>query len=149
MADSTRHQIMDAVIAALEGITEVNGYETTVKTVSENLRHWEEMDFNEFPACFPIDADEIKEARTIGAMLGRLTVIVTCMVQAHDNVTRQARTDLIRDVEKAIVTNSTLAGLDLLTMPRRVVTDKGNIPNYSVWDQEFEIAYPYDRDTGG
>jgi len=145
---------MDAVIAALTAITTTNGYKTTVVTVSENLRHWEELNFDEFPAIFPIDADEMKQmgaifGGTTNDMEGHLTVIVTCMVHSHTNDTRTARTNLIRDVEKAIMANSTLAGLDIMTLPRRVVTDKGNIPNYSVWDQEFEIIYRYNSSNGG
>jgi len=158
MANSIRHQIMDAVIAALKGITVDNGYQTNVVTVSEELKHWEEMAFTDFPACFPIDADEVKEQSAITRMQSRLTVIVTSMVHDHKTAPhrgnanesmRLARTNLLRDVEKALMNDTTLAGLDVFTTPRRVVTDKGNIPNYSIFDQEFEILYHYTRLNGG
>ena len=150
--ESVRHLIMDSVITALGNISTDNGYKTNVATVSENLRHWEEIDFDEFPICFPIDADEIKSQSAITGtanMEGTLTVIITSMVFSSTNATRTARTNLMRDVEKAIMNGSTLAGLDIVTFPTRVITDKGNIPNYSVWDQEFEIIYHYSSVSGG
>jgi len=142
---------MDAVIDALEGITTANGYETDVAYVSEKLPFSvEQIDKSKLPAGFPIDADEDKEMYTIGAnMKAVLTVIVTWIVFDKENSTRQARCDLLRDCEKALVTDSTLAALILMIEPTGVMTDKGQIPNYSVFDQEFEITYEYTRTDGG
>jgi len=150
--ESVRHQIMDAVIAALEGITSANGYSTDVAMVSESIKHWEEIDKDDFPCCFPIDADEKKEWASFGGtsdLEGNLTIIVTSMVYSTTNTTRTARTNLIRDVEKAILNDSTLAALILNIAPVRVVTDRGTIPNYSVFDQEFLITYRYGSSAGG
>jgi len=143
---------MDAVIDALEGITVANGYSTEVAYVSESIKHWEQIDKNLFPCCFPIDTDETKEWATIGGATdveGDLTIVVTSMVYSSTNTTRTARTNLLRDVEKAILNDTTLLGLILNIAPVRVVTDRGAIPNYSVFDQVFLITYRYSSTAGG
>ena len=154
MADSVRHQIMDAIIAALEGITKAGGYETDVKYVSESYLGYEVISKSKLPACFPIDTDERKGWESLAGtsttdMRGELTVVVNSVVFHPQDATRQLRTDLLRDVEKAIVNDSTLGGLALMIEPQSVVTDKGTIPNFSIFDQEFLITYLYDSAYGG
>jgi len=145
---------MDAVIAALEGITKVNGYQTDVKYVSETYKGYEQISKSKLPACFPIDTDERKGWESMAGtsttdMRGELTVLVTSVVFHPQDITRQLRTDLLRDVEKAIVNDSTLGGLAMMIEPQDVITDKGTIPNFSVFDQEFLITYFYNSESGG
>ena len=153
MANSIRQQIMDAVIDALEGITVANGYVTEVAYISEILPYSiEQIDKSKLPAGFPIDTDETKEQMSFGSannMTAILTVLITWIVFQKNNVTRQARCDLLRDCEKAMMSDSSLAALILQIYPTRVTTDKGQIPNYSVFDQEFEISYIYSHADGG
>lgn len=146
---SLRQQIMDAVIDTLEGISGVN-------LVSESLKHWEEMDRDEFPALFPIDTDETKEPFVLRQssatqnMKSTLTLVVTGMIYSATDETRQARCDMIQAVEKAICyTGSALLNLTHYVTPSRVTTDRGSIENYSIWDQEFEIEYLYAIEDGG
>ena len=78
-----------------------------------------------------------------------LEMIVTCIVYDRFNVTRQARTDLMRDVEKALLNDTALDALILFIEPMGVITDKGMVPNFSIWDQSYRITYRYDSDNGG
>ena len=145
---STRQVIMDQVLSVLTNISGVN-------SVSESIKHYEEVDHADFPALFPIDTDEVKEPFVIressdNNMKSTLTLLITGMVWSATNVTRQARCDLIQAVEKAICyTGSVLTNIVHTVTPRRVITDKGSVLNYSIWDQEFEIEYFYDYKDGG
>lgn len=154
MADSIRKQIMDAVIVALNLIIAGDDYVSTIGSVSESLpKSIEQIDKSDFPACFPIDADEVRASRIIGSgaddIESALTIIITCVVWDQNDVTRQARTDLMRDVEKVLLNDTSLAALIEWIEPGRITTDKGQIPNYSVWDQEFTIQYTYESADGG
>ena len=153
MANSIRQQIMDAVITALEGITVANGYTTEVAHISESLPYSiEQVDKSKLPAGFPIDTDEDKEQLFFGTtndMNAKLTILITWIVFDKNNLTRQARCDLLRDCEKAMMSDSSLAALILEIHPTKVTTDKGQIPNYSVFDQEFEVSYLYNHSDGG
>ena len=153
---SERETILNAVIAALGTISVVNGYATDVKYVSDKLKlkHPQELDKNKFPACFPIDGDEVKEGYAIGTsgdnVLSTITIIVTSMVYEDDGDTLTARSDLIKDVEKAIVTDAALTALLIeRATPTTVETDKGYFDRYSVFSQEFELRYLYNHESGG
>ena len=156
MPDPVRKQIMDKVISALSSISTAVSCVTPSVTVSESIRHPEELDKKDFPWIFPIDTDETKEPWALygGAgpdMHSTLTVLVTSMVYDRKDSTRTARCNLIRDVEMILVTSAGIAGVTgvLGVEPTRVVTDKGNVPNYSLWDQEFKVEYIYESDDGG
>lgn len=145
---------MDAVIDALEGITVANGYETEVEKVSESLESYEQIDKKDLPAIFPIDADEPREYAVMPDssdldIQAALEVIVTCVVFDRYNNTRQQRTDLMRDVGKAMLNDTALEALILYIEPMGVVTDKGTIPNFSIWDQSYRITYRFDSADGG
>lgn len=138
---------MDAVLTVLTNISGINH-------VSESIEHYEVLDHSKFPALFPIDTDERKDPNVlyesaVNNMRAVLTVVVTGMVYSATDATRQSRCDTIQAVEKALIyTGSALTSLALTVVPTRIVTDKGTIENYSVWDQEFEITYLYDYSTG-
>ena len=150
MANSTRQQILAAVVAALESITKANSYQQTVKHVSEILpATYSAVDMEKLPAAFPIDADEVKEPFSFGYTRSVLTVLISWVVYENENGTTQQRCDLLRDCEIAIYASSTLEGLCLLIEPTKVISDKGNIPNYSTFDQEFEFTYTYKDSDGG
>ena len=147
MANSIRHQVMDAVITALEGVA-------TLKLVSETLEDHEQIPKANLPAAFPIDGDEKREyAQIIGSssidVEAEMELIVSCVVYDRGNVTRQQRTDLMRLVEKALLNDSALLALILFIEPTGVVTDKGTIPNFSIWDQSYKVTYRYNSVDGG
>ena len=157
MANSIRQQIMVAVVSSLTNVSTDNGYETDVKFVSENMKHFSELDNNKFPALFPIDTDEAKEAFTFREsttaqdMKSTLTVLVTSYLFSRTGVTVQARSDLLRDIEKALMNATAMTTISNIVdiRPMKVTTDQGTIENYSVHDQEFQIDYTYNHADGG
>lgn len=149
MPDPIRKQLIDKALSALNAVT-------TITTVSESIRHPEELDKNGFPYSFPIDTNEEKTPFTLQQSAGSdmdstLTMLVTSMVYSRTNATRTARCDLIRKIEKALVGSTAMQAVSgfVWIQPTRVATDQGTIPNFSVWDQEFEIRYIYESDNGG
>ena len=115
MANSKRHQVMDAVIAALEGVTIANGYVQELKRVTETFEQYDQIDHQFLPQAMPIDADEKRDpavviSATNNDLEAELQIIVSLVVFDRYNKTRQQRTDLMRDVEKALLNDTTLAG---------------------------------------
>ena len=154
MANSVRHQIMDAVTDALEGIKIADGYQSDVRKVSENFEGHQQIAMRELPAVFPLDTNETKivDAIGIGATddsVSELTVNCTCVVFDRTNTTRLKRTNLLRDVEKALRNDTSLAALIVSIVPDEVTTDQGTVVNYSIWDQSFIITYSYSSTSGG
>jgi len=154
MADSVREQIMDAVVTALKTISRINGYETDVKLVSEQWKGYQNTLPKDIPSVYPIDTDETKEPGAVGIGAANdtqavLTVVCTCIVTAQHNATRIKRTNLIRDVEKALVNDTSLLGLVEWIEPTTIVTDGGTIVDISIWDQTFELTYIYNSTAGG
>ena len=157
MATSIRYKIIQEIKDVLEAITKANSYLTNVKYVSDKLtlKQPEEMDGNKLPACFILDEDETKEALALfgGAgedMTSILTVSITSIVYSKTADTILARTNLIQDIEKAMVTDADLLALLIeLPSPISVETDNGYFGNYSVFKQTFECNYIYNHETGG
>lgn len=153
MADSKRQTIMDSIVSALNVVSSL--------WVSETLVHWEEVEKKRFPiCCFPIDHDEARTPMALYGMAGDsdakavLAFTVTCYCYKADNdgtKLRKLRTDLIRDVEAALQTGTTLWAISGLLdiRPMRVVTDRGVVKNYSIFDYEFEADYLYGHEIGG
>lgn len=147
---------MVAVVSSLTNITSSSTYITNVAFVSENMKHFAELGPEKFPALFPIDTDEQRESFTFrGAsaldMKSTLTVLVTSYLFSRTGVTVQARSDLLRDVEKAMMNATAMTTMSniLDIRPVRVTTDQGTIENYSIHDQEFAIDYLYNHADGG
>ena len=154
---SIRYDIIQEIISILEDITVVNGFQTNVAYVSDKMKisHPEELDKGQFPACMVIDEDEIKEPLTIFSAAGDdmksiLTVGITSIVYSRTGDTALARTNLMQDIEKAIVTDATLLAMLLeMPSPTDVTTDMGYFGNYSVFKQLFECEYNYNHNSGG
>jgi len=157
MANSIRHNIMVSVVSSLTRITSTNGYQSTVAFVSENIKHYEQVTQNQFPAVFPIDTNEDRQSfsfpRTSSSqdMKSTLTVLVTSFLFARGGVSTSARSNLLMDIEKAMMNATamtTTAGI-LDIRPGKVTTDQGTVENYSIHDQEFQIDYLYNHADGG
>jgi hypothetical protein len=156
---SMRYQILNAVVDALETISIANGYNTDLKYVSTifNVKHPEEIDKNQLPACFPYDDTESKAPLSIfdngevfDDMLATMQVIVTSVVFDRAADTALKRTNLIQDIEKCLVTDDSLLALLLeKPSPLSVETDRGYFGMYSVFDQTFQLQYLYNHLTGG
>lgn len=153
MADSKRQTIMDSVVSALSAVSSL--------WVSETLIHWEEVDKAHYPiTAFPVDADETRTGFSLFGVAGdndakaTLAFTVTCYCYRADNdgaKLRKLRTDLIRDVEAVLQTATSLWAISALLdlRPMRVITDKGVVKNFSIFDYEFEVDYLYDHVGGG
>ncbi len=154
---SERYFILSKIIDVLQTISKANGYLTDVQYVSETLdiTHPEQLDKNKFPALFPIDGDELKEGFALfgGAgddMKSTMEIIVTGMIYELLGETALPRSNLIKDVEKALVMDEELTALLIERIsPTKVVTDKGFFKSYSVFDMVFELTYIYDHEEGG
>ena len=145
---------MDAIIAALQGVTKANDYEKDLNYVSETYKGYEQIPKSKLPAAFPIDTDERKrwaalEDTSTDDLISELTVAVTTVAFDRTNNTADLRNDLMRDIEKAIANDATLLGLVHEVEPKRVTTDKGMIPNFTIFGQEFLITYFYNSANGG
>lgn len=156
MANSTRQDIMIAVLSALSNITTARGYQSSVKTCTESIKHWQEVGQDNFPALFPIDSDEAKEPFTFRDtsaqdMKSTLTIVVTSYLYSRTGVTASARCDLLRDIECAMLNATAMTTITnvLDIRPVRVTTDQGTIENYSIHDSEFAIDYTYNHVNGG
>ena len=154
MPDSVRKQILDRVLALMATITTTNGYNTTVKKVSETSMALTEIPNKWIPYVQPMDLDEERETianpnGSSNSQQGIIDLRISCLVYDKENTTRTKRLNLMQDVEKAMLTDSALDALCLDIEPTRVVTDDGNFRLYSFWDQHFDITYVYDRDNGG
>jgi len=162
---SIRGKILQEFIDRLETISQANGYNTDVNYVSSNLsiKHPEELDGDQYPACFPIDDTEQKEGFAIFSDTGDnldtksiLTVFVTTIIKSKTGDTFDQRHSLILDIERAIVTDTVLFDRTTSTglllepaMPASVETDKGYFDGFSVFDQAFLCEYAYNHSTGG
>ena len=157
MANSVRQNIMVAVVSSLTNIASGSTYATDVKFVSENIKHWAEVDNSKFPAVFPIDTDETKESFTFRPdgtaydMKSTLTILVTSYLYSRTGVTSTARGNLLRDIEKAMMNATAMTTIANVIdiRPMRVTTDQGTLDNYSIHDQEFAIDYLYNHADGG
>jgi hypothetical protein len=143
---------MNSVVSALGTISSLH--------VSETIVGWEEAQPKGAQAIFayPIDHDEARKPFAIFGGAGdedaqaTLNLTVTCYCYRGDNdgaKLRKLRTDLIMGIEAALEGCSTLMALLLDLRPVRVVTDRGVLQGYSVFDYDFEADYIYGHETGG
>ena len=154
---SIRYDIIQEIKSILEDITVANGFNTDVAFVSDKLKieHPQELDGDELPACFILDESETKEAFSIFSDAGEdmqsiLSISVTSIIFDREGDTLLARTDLMVDVETAIVTDAGLLALLIEpASPTTVETDQGYFGNYSVFKQTFDCQYIYAHATGG
>lgn len=152
MAASSRKTIMDRVLALMATITTANSYLTNVGSVSETLSQYDQIPEKDLPAVMPIDADEIRSWESFDGSRdrrGELDIIISCVVFEGTGSTRTARLNLMQDIEKAMLNDATLAALIIEIDSTDIITDKGTLTKYSVWDQRFSITYFYDSGNGG
>ena len=144
---SVRKDIIDRYITVLDATTGIG-------TVHSELKHWEELGKDQFPAVFPIDGDEAKTKLCCFSttysddMASTMSVIVTCYVYDETTALIASRLNLIQDVESAIMFDTSLDRI-AHPVPIQVVTDDGQIPKYSLFDIEFQNEYTYNHANGG
>lgn len=142
MADSIRTQIVDNIKAALENITIANGYNEDVISVHSDSFDSPES-FNEFPQLFIIDTDEDMEPLDVDSTQNTLTLIVTgyCKSQNDMDNVQDKRRKLQADVQKALMVDERRNMLALSTDVIRVITDKGTLEPYSIFDLTVQVVY--------
>ena len=154
---SIRYDIIQEFKSILESITVANGYNTDVAFVSDKLiiKVPNDLDGDKMPACFILDENETKEPFSIFSVAGEdmqstLTISVTSIVFDRSGDTAMARTDLIVDIESAVVSDAGLLALLIEpASPTTTETDQGYFGNYSVFKQSFDCVYIYNHSGGG
>ena len=150
MANSIRYNIIEEIKSILEDIDSVNYVSDKLK-----IQHPQEMDLKKLPACFILDEDEVKEPLSFFSdtncdMKSNFTVSVTSIIFDRQGDTLLDRTNLIADIEAALVGDAgLLAYLIEPPSPTTVETDQGYFGNYSVFKQSFDLQYIYKHADGG
>lgn len=145
MADSIRKQILDAYVTALTA-------STGISYVSSKIEPWWDWDVSRFPAVCVIDGNENRSRfaylhPTSEDMYSdyNITVIGYQYDQANDLETK--RTDLVRDIEKAIQLSTAINDLTLGNEIVAVETDQGWVDNFSITHCKFVAKYAYNHAT--
>lgn len=143
MADSTRKDILDAIEAAVSGIS-------SVKTVTQNYAAWWDFPSHKFPVVIIQDMNtEINRHAFVDSTADDMEAIMevscTCFVHDMNNSLYSKRTELISLIESTLVSDSTLAALILNIEPERIDTDNGSLDNYSIADVTFRVHYLYNH----
>jgi hypothetical protein len=148
MADSARKQIIDAIVATLTTGS------TGIVTVTTKREPWWEWDVWQFPGVCVLEGPEKKSrfsypdaSSSIGDMYSELEVNVLGYAQDMRNDLDMKRTDLIRDIEKAISISTTLNDLTLDIIPQTVETDQGTLENYCITHNRYLVKYIYNHAT--
>ncbi len=144
---SAHYNIMTQVLSALSNITDIGSVSTVIK-------HWEKVNKGDFPVLFPIAMEAPSEGFAIGSggnnQEVELTLTVTGFVYNKDAAARRlALENLIQDVKVAITTSAGLKALILMIDKISTVRDNGTIPDYNVFDVDFNIQYVYNFESGG
>jgi hypothetical protein len=148
MADSTRKQILDAIVATLTTGS------TGIVTVTTKREPWWDWDVWKFPGVCVLEGPEKKSrfsyldaSSSIGDMYSELEVNVLGYVQDLRNDLEPKRTDLIRDIENGIEKSTTLNDLTLDVINQEVVTDQGMLENQGVVHCKYLVKYIYNHAT--
>jgi len=140
---SNRKTIIDAVVSACAGIS-------GVKDASQEFKVWWNLLPHQYPRII-VMAEETDLERfaylssTDNDMQATMNITVTGYVFDEHNDLATKRTDLIKDIETAVVGDSTLSGLVLSVTPGSIRRDNGGLDNYSICDVDFEIEYLYNH----
>ncbi len=107
MASSVRQLIVDALIARLQTITTINGYETEL---GSNITEWrtEEWQESDLPGCDVRDPDESTEVK---GQHHYNTINFEIEAKVQSATAPDVVRDVIADINKAIGTDPTFGGL--------------------------------------
>ena len=145
---SIRGDILDNVKTELEKITVDNKYHQKVMLVEdEKIKAPDELNVDEFPALFIIDTDESKSAGDVNSLECNLEIIVTGYLKSNTDLCdmQEQRRNLQNDVEKALMVDEHRGGKALKTDIVKIITDKGTLEPYAVFDMTVQILYYHDR----
>ena len=147
MADTTRKQVYDAAVSALTA-------STGIMYVTRRLDAWWDWPVNRYPGVCAIDGSEEKNRFSfiVGStttspadMEARMELIVHGYCFDPNNSLDTKRSELIKDIEKALTSSTALDDLTLDVTPVSVETDEGVIENYSLVKCGYQIRYLYNH----
>lgn len=146
MADSIRKQVIDSIIAVLNNSTGITTATDTLKNQWDYLAH-------EFPVATVLDRDtDIMrlqfKSNSLDDKEADMGTVVRLYVHDNNNVLALKRTNVIRDVQKAIEAGSTTMNALIFDFADETIqTDDGVIDNYSMIDIVYKITYHYNHLT--
>lgn len=146
MADTTRKQVYDAAVAALTA-------STGIKYVTTKLDAWWDWSPSRYPGVCVIDGSEDKNrfaymwasTTDAGDMESKLELVVHGYCFDPNNSLDTKRSELIKDIEKALTASTALDALTLDVTPVNVETDEGVIENYSLVKCRYQVRYLYNH----
>lgn len=147
MADTVRKQVYDAAATAL-------GSSTGIKYVTRRLDAWWDWQPSRYPGVCVIDGSEDKNRFSfmVGSttsspadMESKMELVVHGYCFDPNNNLDTKRSELIKDIEKALTASTALDDLTLDVTPVNVETDEGVIENYSLVKCRYLVRYLYNH----
>jgi hypothetical protein len=142
---SERQSVLDAFVLALTA-------STGVRYVTQNLEQWWNWNSDRFPGCRVIDQAEEKKpfaywgSTSVDDMEGVVTISVSGYVADITNQNLSTyRSDLIANIEKAVMTSSDVRAAVADVWPVTVETDEGVLDNFGWCDCTFKARYHYNH----
>lgn len=142
---SVRKSVYDGIIAALSG-------STGLSHVTANAEQWWDWKTNQFPAACVFDrAEERTPISYFGTTtLNDMEAVMTVSVNGYVyDITNQnvgtMRSQLIADINRVMLTDSTLGALVADVWPVSVETDEGVTPNYGWCNCTFRVRYLFNH----
>lgn len=154
---AARELIVDAVVSALANITNENGYESDVTTVSTTLpEDWGQPSPGKCPWLLVLDGSEVEIPVSLQAAAsdndwqGEMKLLVACCIWSNDSDFKTARNNLMLDIKKVML-NSTDLTSRIMYVSRIDIQhmDYGMVPKYDHFNLEFTIVYGFDHTVGG
>ena len=145
MADSIRKQIIDAAVAALEGITNIGDVGSEYKDAGQYT-------VSDTPACCVLDEETTFERSaylhdTAHDMSATMSIRIRAYEFDINNSLASKRTELIKEIELALIDDSSLAALITDIVPERLDTDYERVENWAIIDFYFTVEYDYNHNT--
>lgn len=140
MPESVREQIKQNIMSAVGGITVANGYDIEVKTVDQDLKHWEEMPVTMMPYLCVVSGDEEYPYVTERTIRTKMFPVIWGEIRYTKDLDMYMNR-LIHAVRKAILADKKRGGLATITYIRRILTDEGVFAPFCVLRFELEIEY--------
>jgi len=134
---SIRVSIKDAIVTQLLTIS-------GIKIVSERLQMPEDLGAGDFPALMVVMGAETKKDHDVGHLICEMEAIITGYVKDDADPTGALDT-LMASVETKMCADRFWAGKAINTIPSNLITDKGTLEPFAIFDFSFRITYvqPY------
>jgi hypothetical protein len=135
MANSRRKRIIDNVISTLAAVTTGGGYNFTIGQAARGFKNFNAIAEDLFPVVYAAGADEKRVNMTNGEFRSDLMISLVGYVRVADaantEALEQAIDNLIEDITKALMVDTTRGGFSTLTEIGEIDTDKGAFSPYA------------------